>query len=80
MDSTQQYPPGYLAEDRSQQLIHVAIIFGVLETVFVLLFYISRIVTKTANGPEVWLIALGYIACFGHVIIIPRTCWLLFHH
>ena len=66
------YPPEYLAENRGQQLLNVAIVFGVLETVFIVLFFVSRIIFKTANGPEMYLMPLAYITCFSHVILIPR--------
>ena len=76
MDPTQLYTPEYLAENKSQQLLHVAIIFGVLETVFIFLFFLARIVNKTANGPEMWLMPVAYLACLSHVILIP-SWWTL---
>ena len=71
MDSPQQFSQAYLAENRSHELLHVAIIFGVLETVFILLFFAARIMNKTANGLEMWLMPLAYIACMSHVVLIP---------
>lgn len=65
-----QYPPEYLAEDNSQQLINVIIAFGILETVFLALFIWARSIAKTLNGIDFWLIPAGYLACFSHVITI----------
>lgn len=72
MDPATQFPPGYLAEDRSQQLLNVAIVFGVLETVFIVLFFTARVISKTAKGVDIYLMLLAYLACFSHVILIPR--------
>lgn len=67
-----QYPPGYLAENNSQQLINVIIAFAILETTFLTLFVIARAINKTANGLDFWLMPAAYLACFSHVIIIAR--------
>ncbi|KAI9788794.1 MAG: hypothetical protein M1816_006575 [Peltula sp. TS41687] len=71
MDQTMQFPPEYLKEDNSQQLLDVAIVFGVLNTLFILLFFTARIMNKTANGLEMYLMPLAYIFCFSHSIVIP---------
>lgn len=71
MDQTTQFPPGYLKEDNSQQLLHVAIVFGVLNTLFIILFFIARTMNKTANGLEMYLMPLAWVFCFSLSIIIP---------
>jgi len=67
--AAQLYPPEYLAEDRSRQLTNTAIAFAVLATVFVGLFFTSRVINKTVNGPDFWLMPPAYIACLGQVTI-----------
>ncbi len=67
-----QFPPEYLAENNSQQLLNVIIAFGVLETVFFVLFVTARTINKTVNGVDFWLMPMAYITCFSHVIIISR--------
>lgn len=67
-----QYPPGYLAEDNSQQLVNVIIAFAILDTIFLSLFISARWMNKTANGVDFWLMPVAYLACFSHVIIIAR--------
>ena len=72
MGSTQQYPSDYLAADRSRELLNVAVTFAVLETVFVVLYLMSRVMNKTANGWDVYLMIPGYIFCFGCIIVAIR--------
>jgi len=69
MDPTQQYSPAYLAEDTSRQLLNVVVAFAVLETVFIVLFFTSRAMNKTANGWDVFLMIPAYIFCFVHIIV-----------
>lgn len=69
MEFAQQYPPSYLAEDRGRELNIVAITFAVLLTIFVFLFFVSRVLNKTLNGLDVYLIPPAYIFCFGNIII-----------
>lgn len=71
MDANQ-YPPEYLAEDSSRQLINVAIAFALLETIFLTFFTFARRINSTTNGLDFWLIPAAYLACFSHVIIISR--------
>jgi hypothetical protein len=68
----QQYTQAYLAEDRGWELIQVAIIFAVLETLFLCLFFASRALNKTLNGLDVYFIPPAYIFCFSHVIMAIR--------
>lgn len=63
------YSPAYLKEDRSQQLWNLAIAFGVLECVFVVLFFYSRLKCKIAFGLELYLVVLGFLFVFGHVVV-----------
>ncbi|KAF1948503.1 hypothetical protein CC80DRAFT_486023 [Byssothecium circinans] len=54
--------PEYLAEDASPPLFRTAILFMVLQTIFLVLFIISRFINKTAKGLDFYLlIPLGYI-------------------
>ncbi|KAL8634776.1 MAG: hypothetical protein Q9228_007658, partial [Teloschistes exilis] len=70
MNETAPYTPAYLAEDKSQTLINVAIVMGTLETIFFGLFLWARAIAKTMRGLNFWLIPAAYLACFGHVITI----------
>ena len=56
MDPDQQYSPAYLAEDRSREVINVIVIFAVLETFFILLFFTARIANKNSK----WLGCVSY--------------------
>ncbi|KUJ13242.1 uncharacterized protein LY89DRAFT_672467 [Mollisia scopiformis] len=69
MAYTQSYSPEYLAANRSQRLTNVAIVFGVLEPIFVGLFYISRWKSGTAHRWDVYLMLLALPLCFSHVIV-----------
>ena len=67
-----QYPPEYLAEDRSRELLRVIVPLAVFETLFFVLFIWARILKKTTNGVDFWLMPAAYVACFSHVISISR--------
>ncbi len=69
MDSTQQYSPAYLAEDKSREFLNVVVAFAILETVFMILFFTSCAMNKTSNGWDVYLMIPGYIYCFGHIVV-----------
>lgn len=63
-------PPEYLNEDKSAPLFNTAIAFIVVQTVFVVLFYISRYINKTANGIEFWcFMPLAYIFSIGLCVV-----------
>jgi hypothetical protein len=66
--------PEYVAQNRSFQIATAAIVCGVLETIFVVLFFSSRFASKTLNGPEVWLMPWAYAFCLTHCIMIYCTC------
>ncbi|KAF2804406.1 uncharacterized protein BDZ99DRAFT_575408 [Mytilinidion resinicola] len=57
-------PPGDLSENIGHRVMNLAIAFLVLQSVFVVLFYISRYLNKMLNGWECWLfMPLAYIFC-----------------
>jgi len=62
-------PPGYLDEDKSYILVNAAIVFAALQTVFIGLFFISRIKNKTANGAEMWFMPLGYLFSMSLIVM-----------
>ena len=72
METAQQYSPAYMAEDRGWELIKIVISFGILVTVFVLLFFVSRTLNKTLNGLDVYLIPPTYIFCIGNITVSSR--------
>ena len=62
-------PPEYLAEDDSAPLFHLSIVFAVLQTLFFVLFYVSRYLNKNTGGADFWfLIPIAYLACMMHSI------------
>lgn len=63
------YPKEYLEANRSQQLLNVAIAFGVLEVVIILLFLYSRLKCQTGFGLEAYLMLLGFLFVFSHVVM-----------
>ena len=66
------YSPSYLAEDRSPQLLRIAITFGTLETLFLVTFVTARAIKKITIGADYWLVLAAYIGCFSQVIFISR--------
>jgi ABC-type multidrug transport system permease subunit len=72
-------PKSYLEEDIGHQIIVVAIVFLVLQTIAVSLYYISRRLNKTPNGWEWWLfMPIGYI--FSTALCICGICKSLAQH
>ena len=67
----QQYPPEYLAEDRSRVLLNLVIAFIVLETTFFTLFMTARYMNRTLNGWDVYFMIPAYLAAMGHCIVAP---------
>ncbi|KAL9115409.1 MAG: hypothetical protein Q9227_000730 [Pyrenula ochraceoflavens] len=70
-------PPEYLAEDRSQSLLHLCIAFIVVETIFFGIFVASRVVLKNYRGIETWcFMPLAYIfglgCCILGILIVKR--------
>ena len=60
----------YLNEDSSPLLSKISILFMVLQTVFMVLFAVSRYFCKTAQGIDYWvLIPLGFVFCMGNCVI-----------
>jgi hypothetical protein len=69
MNPDQIYSPAYLAEDRSRDLINLVVAFAILETFFICLFFTSRIMSRTANGWDFYLMVPAYLLAFANVII-----------
>ncbi|KAH7070341.1 hypothetical protein BKA63DRAFT_578896 [Paraphoma chrysanthemicola] len=68
---TTNYPPEYLNEDIGPSLFATCIVFLFLETVFMILMYASRYVSKgerTNQSMEVFL-TLSYLICIGKITI-----------
>lgn len=63
------FPPGYLLQDRSSQTTNVTIVFGILEVLFVGLFFISKYKSKTANGMDTYLMLPAFLTCFSTIVI-----------
>ncbi|KUJ19545.1 uncharacterized protein LY89DRAFT_780467 [Mollisia scopiformis] len=63
------FPAGYSTEDRSHRLLNVAITLMVLETLFISLYFVSRIRSKTANGWDTYLLPPSFLFCMGDLII-----------
>lgn len=59
----------YLKADRGQQLLNVAITFGVLDVVFISLFLYSRLKCQIGFGLEAYLMLLGFLFAFSHVVM-----------
>ena len=67
----QQYPPEYLAEDRSRVLVNLVIAFAILETLFFVLYVTTRLMSRNANGWDFYLMMPAYLAAMGHNIVAP---------
>lgn len=65
----QLYPPEYLEADRSRQLLNVAIAFGVLEGIFFILFFYSRLKYHIRSSLDIYLVVLGFLFVFMHVVV-----------
>jgi hypothetical protein len=62
--------PAYLAENSSAPLYQTAVTFMVLQSIFVVLFYASRYINKTAYGVDFWcFIPLAYVFCMANCSI-----------
>lgn len=72
MNLDQTYSPAYLAEDRSRDLINVVVAFAILETLFICLFFTSRIMNRTANGWDLYLMIPAYLLAFADIILAAR--------
>ena len=70
------YTPEYLAEDVSVSLLVTSIVFLVLETVFMVLLYVSRYCAKgerTNRAMEVFM-TMTYLVCVGKITIAICKC------
>lgn len=67
MDPDHEYSLGYLAENRGQELLDIAIVFAVLETLFIVLYFASRFVGKTIKRIDVYLMLPAYIMCISQI-------------
>ena len=72
MHPNQTYSPAYLAEDKSQNLINVVVAFAILDTLFICLFFTSRIIGHTANGLDMYLMIPAYLFAFADMIMGAR--------
>ncbi|RDL32029.1 uncharacterized protein BP5553_09431 [Venustampulla echinocandica] len=63
------FSPEFLAEDQSERLIHVVIIFAILEVLFVSLFLFSRYKFGTLKGFDVYLMVPAFIASYAHLAL-----------
>jgi len=68
MDPTTVYTPEYLAADRSGQLMRVAIVFAILEIMFVGLYFYSKLKNKTAHGLDTFLMLPAFLCVFSNPI------------
>lgn len=68
MDPDQKYSPEYLAENRSQQLIQLAVAFAVLETLLIGLYFTSRYIGRTVNSIDVYFMLPAYIMSMCQII------------
>ena len=60
--SLSNYPPSYLAQYTGNQVIAVAITFGVLECFFVALRFLARRINKSSPGWDDFLIIPSLVA------------------
>ena len=75
--STHQLPPGYAEENSSHPLLTTCIAFVVLETIFMMLLYISRFLCNNddksseqkANWNMVGLMTGAYFVCMGKITL-----------
>jgi len=66
MDDMWDDSPAFLAGERGPELFNVAIAFTVLETIFVILYFSSRIMSKNANGWDVRLMLPIFLQHWPH--------------
>lgn len=60
----------YLSENKGEPLYHVSIVFIVLQTIFITLFFISRYINSSTKGWDFWVfIPVAYIVCTAQTII-----------
>lgn len=69
MDAKQQYNQAFLAEDRSGELVCVIAVLAILETLFMILFFMSRTMNHTANRWDVYLMISAYMCFLGFTAI-----------
>lgn len=65
------FSPEYLAEDKSAILLNTCIAFLVLETLFIIMLFVSRSLAKDqkANMSMTLLMTAGYITCCGKITL-----------
>lgn len=69
------FSPAYLEADRSQELINVCIVFLILETIFVGLFFATRLITRIEFGWDAYLMIPAYVFALTPIIV----CFRKFH-
>ncbi|KAF4633433.1 hypothetical protein G7Y89_g4685 [Cudoniella acicularis] len=62
------HPPEFLAADRSGRLLSVSIAFGVLEIIFVSLYFYSHLMNKTSRGLDTYIMVPAFLCVFGNAI------------
>jgi hypothetical protein len=67
-----QFPPGYVEEYIGGELLGTAIGFLVVETVFMVLLYLSRYYAKgeRANMSMEIFMTLAYVVCVGKITVV----------
>ncbi|TVY57415.1 hypothetical protein LCER1_G003044 [Lachnellula cervina] len=68
--------PAYFAANESWKVTNTVIALAVLEVLFIVLFFFSRIRIGTANGFDTYLMVPAFFVCFAHLIL----CWCLGKH
>lgn len=69
MVPSEKYSSEFLRENRGRELMNAAIALGVLETLFVSLFFISRYINKNLNGVDIYMMLSAFLSCLTLVII-----------
>ena len=73
MDYQPDLSPGYLAQDRSPVLVKLLICFGVFDTIFAVLYLISRIMHGTARSVDVYLMIPAYLLVMSNIPLLAGT-------
>ena len=80
MDSGSYLSPEFLAEDRSRETINITIIFLILETFIVCIFFAARYRSKPLKGLDFYLIRPAYLVCLTTPIVNICTFIYLYWH
>jgi hypothetical protein len=69
MADTHNLSPEYLAADQSHKILVVAILFIVLEVLFIGIYFTSRLTTKLLHSVDTYLMIPAFLTCISHPII-----------